>query len=161
MTVVQAPVGPSFQERVRSCIEEGIVNPDDIADHIGRELSRHQKTDLFPVLLRRYVADVMRTLRNNAGNGDGSKTQSGSRKWDAVRRWYGSCTLLIDGEWKKLADLSADDLDSAARTRRDEASAVLASAEKIEKLAAKCREANVDRVDDLPDAADVAWEILR
>ncbi len=79
---------------------------------------------------------------------------NGSASRVGVSRWQRYQRVTVDGEWKLLADCTADDLDVIATDRESGAERLLAVAERFRTLAARMRAAGAATVADL-DGADV------
>ena len=147
------------QTSLRHAIREvaatlSLNNPHEIADKVIESTTAQQRKDWLAEILPSFVADVLRNDRNDALNASsGSKASARSAKVAGVRDWWAAflaARISVNGHWKAVGDLSADDLQVVVAERREAAAKINAQADRYEHLLSLLATHGVATVAELP-----------
>ena len=144
---------------IREIMDEAThLGPDAVATEVAGRIPAEHRDAVFTAALRTHVRMTMNTQRSTPV-GKLSPLPPRSAKGEAIRAWAveqrnGRLTEQLHvggGEWKLLADCTADNLRFAAADRVAHASQLLAKAEAFEALANVMDQLSAKTVKDLPD----------
>ncbi len=148
------------QTSLRHAIREvaatsSLNNPHEIADKVIASTTAQQRKDWLAEILPSFVADVLRNDRNDALNASssGSKASARSAKVAGVRDWWAAflaARISVNGHWKAVGDLDADDLQTVVAERREAAAKINAQADRYEHLLSLLATHGVATVAELP-----------
>lgn len=151
----------SLRQLAREVVETSTSN--DLDAMIDELLNRVPEADLRDALretLRTVIRDAIHARRNTtvpiAGRA-APKNQSGGSWWvEGIRKAHQEKLRDLfhvgSGNWKRLAEMTYQDLIFAAEERRDNAKRSLAHADKLDTYAATVRRFGVDTFGDLPES---------
>ena len=130
----------TIRERIRDVVStSSIVDPHNIAAKLIESATASDRADWLAEVLPRYVGDVLRNDRNSLISESAIAPRPvRSAKVAGVRDWwhkFTTSTIAVDGTWKAMGELTADDLAVVVAERRDHAAATLRQADRFECLA--------------------------
>lgn len=149
---------PTVLSEIRAELDRsGEPDPTVIARRVAMCLSAEDTQALVFQALRTSVRVEIRSRRNRGATHDGQGDAAGH----GPSRWERFASILdgrefVDGQWKRVADCTADDLDWLADDREKKSAELAGAAARYRGFAAEVRAAGVATFGDLPDAADRA-----
>ncbi len=159
------------------------VSVDDVSDRVGKDLTRDQRDQVFQMLLRQFVQNVMTQDRaatsvppprepevtpvGASGVSDAQPTAPPQRGTHASPRvaqratWWDQTLKTqynLDGVVWRLADLAVDQIEQLAASRHKQASELTVVADRLSRLAKKLRDKGLDKASDLSEEdAAACW----
>lgn len=148
------------------CATSALTHPKDLAKEVLGQIDEHDEHDALEqslaTVVQKYVSRDHRPLITPGDQGRGD-TQTGTVAGGSNRSpyvtalrsaWQRQLTARVNvgvGDWKRFGDCTAEDLDFMSRHRRELAAANIASADKLDTIAALLEEHGVDMVRDIPE----------
>jgi hypothetical protein len=149
----------SLSALIRDVVDTtAFVGPDEVAAEVARRIPKSHKDAVLATCLRSHVHTAITQIRST--NGRLAPLPTRSAKGDAIRAWateqrtrrLSEQLHVGPGEWKLLADCTAENLRFVAAERMDMARRCEASASTYNALADALDELDIKTVRDLPDA---------